>query len=178
MPKQEKGTPAGATLSLWRNSKVRVALAVFLLLVGLIFAFWIHSRDREWKRNHDAALQHGQWALDAGNIPVAQAYFEQAVTFNPYSADAHLALAEIYDHALGQNEDALKHYIAGLRCDRTHPKAATAEKAMAALNMIKDGIIEDPLNVALEMLWATNEKSFLAFKSRLGPEPAKFAEHY
>lgn len=177
MPMQEKGT-SSATLSLWRNPKVRVALALLLLLAGLVFAFWIHTRDREWKRNHDAAFQHGKWALDAGNFEVAQAYFEQAVKFNPYSADAHFALAEIYDTARGHNEDALKHYIAALRCDATHPKAAAAEKAMAALNMIKDGVIEDPLNVAMEMLNATMEKSFLAFKIRLGPEPAKFAEHY
>jgi Tfp pilus assembly protein PilF len=177
MPMQEKGT-SGGTLSLWGNPKVRVALALFLLLVGLAFAFWIHTRDREWKRNHDAALQHGEWALDAGNVEIAKAYFEQAAKFNPYSADAHFALAEIYDNALGNNEDALKHYIAGLRCDAEHPRAAAAEKAMAALNMIRDGVIEDPLNVAMEMLNATNEKSFQAFKIRLGPEPAKFAEFY
>ena len=161
-----------------RIQRSRRIPALVLTVLALIMIFWIGSRDLEWKHNYETAMESGHWAFNAGNLEKARDNYSLALTFNPYSPDAHFALAEALNKNFGNNEDALKHYKAGLECDPDHPLAEEAMKAVAALEMIMAGIIEDPIDAAKDMATSARERSFAVFADRLGPNHLNHASMY
>ena len=162
----------------WRRTGARKALALALAGIGACLALFVMTRDLDWKRNHDAAMALGREAFMNGDITAARDSFGRAAAFNPFSADAHFSLANLCDTRLGDNEGALSHYLAGLECDPDHPRAGEAAKALAALDMIRSGRIEDPLDAVADMTLAVRDDLFAAFGERLDPKLTAFAGAY
>lgn len=170
------GGGAPSALPGGRHFRRDVAVVLSCLAVGL--ALFIGTRNVGWKRKYDAAMEAALWSYDAGNFPTAQNSLRQALVYNPYSGDAHFLLADILHTHLGDNEDALRHYLSGLRHAPGHPRAKGAANAIAALEMIMTGVIEDPFDAAEDMALATAENAFAAFAERLGPDLAPHADAF
>lgn len=178
MPNQSGRHPAATENAPGVRQRARAALAVLLALAGLLLLGWMLGRDIGWKRNHDSAMEHGGWAESAGDFEAARSYYNQAIEYNPFSAEAHLALGELYDKYFGDNVGAVRHYSAGLKYNPGHVRAGEAKRALDILNQIMDGVIEDPLDAAADMALAASEKFFPAFAFRLGPLPGRHADDY
>lgn len=71
------------------------------------------------------------WAhLQTGNLSAAQAAFEQALTWQPNSADFHLGLATVYSQQ-GQFADAYQAVQQSLRLDPTYPPALALQAQLS-----------------------------------------------
>ena len=160
------------------SAVIRKMLTVVLIAVSLMLYVFIMTRDLEWKRKHDAAMNQGRRALAIGDVPAARDFFSQASVADPFSAEAYFSLAEICDRRLGDEEGAFRYYLASLACAPDHPRASEAETALHAINMIRAGVIEDPQDAAADMALAANEGTLGIFAERLTPDLAPLAETY
>ncbi len=151
------------------RAQTKALAAVGMLIVCLLLLSWIATRDLQWKRKHDAAMEHGTWAANADDFQAARDYYLQALIFNPYSPEAHYRIAEIYGSFFGENEEALKHYAAALDFAPKQQRAVEAANAIAVLEMIMAGILEDPVDAVEDMYIAASQQSLASFSNRLDP---------
>lgn len=162
----------------WQRPRSRATVAIALAAIALAMAGWLLLSDLDWKRKHDSAMERARWAVNAGNIESARDWLRYALEFNPYSADAHFRLADILNKYFADNELALRHYLEGLKYGPNHHAVTEATKAVAALDMIMTGIIEDPMDAARDMALAARDGAYSTFAMRLGPTPALHVRAY
>lgn len=143
--------------------------AVMLWTVSLVGVAWLASIDFDWKHNHDLAIERGNIAKYAGDYPLSRMHYEQAVRYNPYSADAHLALAVLYDRRLADNEKALRHFLYARKYNPEHPYKTVVDDSIDALDLIRTGIMEDPMDALADMETAVGIGSPDRFRRRLAP---------
>ncbi|MDR0361944.1 MAG: hypothetical protein LBJ46_04575 [Planctomycetota bacterium] len=139
---------------------------------------WLAAIDLDWKRNHDLALEQGDIAKYARHYDLSRRHYEEAVRINPYSADAHLLLALLYDRRLADNEQALKHYLYARKYAPDHEYTGMIDSSIEVLERIRSGVIEDPVDALADMEDAALDGYPEIFRLRLDPALAADADSY
>ncbi|MDR1611937.1 MAG: hypothetical protein LBT97_04040 [Planctomycetota bacterium] len=152
--------------------------AVMLWTISLTGVAWLATVDFDWKSNHDIAIERGDNAQYTGDYGLARMYYQQAVRFNPYSADAHRMLATLYDRRFADNENALRHFLYARKYDPERRRRSAMDDSTDALDLIRAGVIEDPMDALSDMETAVGIGSLERFRARIGPAIEQDAETF
>lgn len=146
---------------------VRFWFALALALGAGTAAWTVLTRDVDWPtRNRDARAQ-GRTAENNGNYPLARARYETALANHPYDWETHLRLANLLNHRLNDQDDALRHYLYALAYSPDPAIVAETEAKIRILRLLRTGELEDPQNALEDMFVAAETDTENLFFRRL-----------
>lgn len=162
---------AYTTLRLKRSkgpgNSLRGWLAVSLLVLAAAAAYFVFTRDLDWDVRSRAARELGLTAQNNGNYEQARTYFETALADHPYDWRAHLALANLLNHYLNDQNGALRHYLYALAYSPEGGIEKETEAKIRILRLMRSGELEDPRNALEDMYVAVENNAQGIFSRRL-----------
>lgn len=130
--------------------------ALMLVLLCIVAAFLVFSRDVSWESRRREARALGLTAEHNGNYEAARRHFEAAVANHPYDWETHLSLANILNYRLNDPDNALRHYLYALAYAPEPSLLRDAQNEVDVLNLVRRGQIENPHD-ALDDIFAALE---------------------
>lgn len=132
--------------------------------------------DLDWEARANAAYRRGERLLL--NDPFAALpVFEQVLRDNPGHAPARLELAALHERFTVDNARARYHYEAYLALPNIPPdKRDDVTARLSLLKALDEGVVEDPVDAARDLLAAARDETFEAFRERAGPYLDKLAK--
>ena len=160
------------------NNGVRFWAALILALGAGTAAWLVFTRDVDWQaRNREARMQ-GYTAEINGNYPLARSRYETALANHPYDWETHLRLANLLNHRLNDQNDALRHYLYALAYSADSSIVAETEAKIRILYLLRTGELEDPQNALEDMFTAAETGTKNLFLRRLDAGLYQGAESY
>lgn len=163
-----------------RNSdnSLRGWLAVLLLLLSAAAAYFVFTRDIDWDKRGREERGLGQTTHNNGNQELARDHFEAALANNPYDWRAHLALANLLNHYLGNQDGALRHYLYALAYSPEPGIENETQTKITILRLMRTGELEDPRNALEDMFVAVENDAVGIFSRRLSVSLYEDAQAY
>lgn len=156
----------------------RRVLAAVLVVLALLSALLVFSRDVEWRERRQEARRMGIMAEENGDYQIARRHFETALACHPYDWESHLSLAELLNYRIGDYENALRHYLYCLAYSPEPSAADPVRKKISILRLIRSGELEDPRDALADMLLAARMEARQTFERRLSEDLLPEAAHY
>ena len=152
-----------------RPGTLRSAGLIVLLCVGLA------GCDLSWEERAEQAFAKAMQAQDLGDYERATDLLRQALKDHPYHPGANLRLAEIYDqrlfHQKGAAALAIYYYERYLDLDLADKSTKEqTQSAIAALEKIRGGELEDPADAVEDFLNAARANQMRPFGERLNTQ--------
>lgn len=144
-------------------------LAAALVLAAAAAGAFMLNRDVDWETRNREARALGRTAETNGNHAAARRFYETALANHPYDWETHLALARLLQRFLGDNENALRHYLYALAYGPAAASTPETRREIAVLRLIRSGELEDPRNALEDMFLAVETGSRDVFGQRLAP---------
>lgn len=149
------------------DSAARRWIAVGLIVLSAVSAYLVLGRDVDWRTRAREARLLGLTAENNGNHKPARQYYETALANDPYDWETHLSLANLLNHFLDDNENALRHYLYALAYSPNASIVEDTEREIAILRLIRAGDLENPLDALEDMFQAVESGAMNVFRGRL-----------
>lgn len=142
-------------------------LAIALILLSAAGAYFVFSRDIDWETRNKEARRLGLSAEHNGNFNAARAYYEAALANNPYDWETHLSLANILNHRLNNQNDAIRHYLFALAYSREPSLVESTNAEVEVLRLMRSGKLENPASALEDIFLAVEAGAEQSFYRRL-----------
>lgn len=141
--------------------------ALMLVLICVVAAFLIFTRDIAWEPRRREARGLGLTAEHNGNYAVARIQYETALANHPYDWETHLSLANLLNYRLNDQDNALRHYLYALAYSPEPSLLRDAQSEVEILKLIRRGEIENPYDAIDDIFSAVESNAETLFYRRL-----------
>ncbi len=160
------------------GKRSRQILAAALVLITVVAAYLVFTRDVSWERRNLGARRLGLNAVHNSNFPAAREYYEIALANHPYDWRTHYNLANLLAHRLNDPDAALRHFLYTLAYCPESAILARARAEVDILRLVRSGELENPADALDDMFDSAEGGARWLFERRLGLPARAEADAY